>query len=253
MVFDAGITGFSGTGDVFEESGEDARLFIVGFGAIDGEAGRLMKAFMVGVIGVLEGRGPGSMDNDGKCLNRGEDGISAPFTPFACEIDDRWVIPLLPVGSETGTDGNLDVNSSNSSMVGKACENSAIVECASGGEDDAEDVGEGGPRLEGGTTAWGDDVVELLFDGGRTERGGGGGADTSVGDSLCERMGSGDLSEIGRGVGGATGTSRGLRLDVSTANPASFNFLTRSAMEFPTRLSGPASALSSLMSYVSRV
>jgi hypothetical protein len=128
MVFDAGITDFSGTGDDFEESGEGARLLIDGFGAIDGEAGRLMKAFMVGVIGVLEGRGPGSMDNDGKCLNRGEVGISTPFTPFGCEIDDRWVIPLLPVGCETGTDGNLDVNSSNSSIDGKACENSAIVE-----------------------------------------------------------------------------------------------------------------------------
>ena len=67
MVFDTGITGFSGTGDVFEDNGEDATL--CGFGAIDGEAGQLMKAFMVGVIGVLGGRGPGSMDNDGKCLD----------------------------------------------------------------------------------------------------------------------------------------------------------------------------------------
>lgn len=116
------------------------------------------------------------------------------------------------------------------------------------------DVGEGGPRLEGGTTAWGDDVVELLFDGGMTaERGGGGGADTSVGDSLCVRMGSGDLSGMERGEEGATGNSRGVRLDVSTANPASFNFLTRSAMEFPTRLSGFASVLLSLMRYVSKV
>lgn len=116
------------------------------------------------------------------------------------------------------------------------------------------DVGEGGPRLEGGTTAWGDDVVELLFDGGMTaERGGGGGADTSVGDSLCVRMGSGDLSGMERGEEGATGNSRGVPLDVSTANPASFNFLTRSAMEFPTRLSGFAPALLSLMRNVSRV
>lgn len=69
MVFDVEIAGFSGTGDVFGGSGEDARLLIDGFKAIVGEAGRLMKGFTVGVIGVLEGRGPGSMDNDGNCLN----------------------------------------------------------------------------------------------------------------------------------------------------------------------------------------
>lgn len=114
-------------GEVFEESGDDARLLIDGFEVITGEAGRLMNAFMVGVIGVLEGRGPGSIDNDGNCLKRGEVGISTPFTPFDCEVDDQWVALLLPVGSGTGTDGNLDVNSSNSSMDGKACENSAIV------------------------------------------------------------------------------------------------------------------------------
>lgn len=68
MVFNSGITGFSGTGDAFEMSGVDARLLIEGLEVIVGEAGRLMKAFMVGVIGVLEGRGPGSMDNDGNCL-----------------------------------------------------------------------------------------------------------------------------------------------------------------------------------------
>lgn len=47
-----------------------------------------MKAFMVGVIGVLEGRGPGSIDNDGNCLKRGEADISTPFTPSDCEVDD---------------------------------------------------------------------------------------------------------------------------------------------------------------------
>lgn len=86
-----------------------------------------MKAFTVGVIGVLEGRGPGSMDNDGNCFKRGEEGISTPFTPFDCEVDDQWVVLLFPVGSGTGTGGNLDANSSNSSMEGKACENPAIV------------------------------------------------------------------------------------------------------------------------------
>lgn len=110
-----------------EESGEDARLLIDGFEVITGEAGRLMKAFMVGVIGVLDGRGPGSIDNDGNCLKRGEVDISPLFMLVSCETDDRWVILLLPVGSGTGTDGNLDVNSSNSSIDGKACENPAIV------------------------------------------------------------------------------------------------------------------------------
>lgn len=68
IVFDAGTTGFSGTGDAFEESEADARLLIDDFDVTSGEVGRLMREFMVGVIGVLEGRGPGSIDNDGNCL-----------------------------------------------------------------------------------------------------------------------------------------------------------------------------------------
>lgn len=85
------------------------------------------------------------------------------------------------------------------------------------------------------------------------ESGGWGGADTSVGDNLCVRMGSGDLSGMERGVEGAAGNSREVRLEVSTANPASCNFLTRSAIEVPSRLLGPASLLSSLMGHVSKV
>ena len=248
MVFDSEITGFSGTGDVFEEIGGDAKLLIDGFEMTAGEAGRLIKAFIVGAIGVLEGRGPGSMDNDGKCLKCGEFDGSTPFILLDCAIDDGWVMPLLPAGSGTGTKGNLDANSSNSSMDGKACENSATVVKAGGGEDDPEDVGEGGPRLDGGTMACGDEAVELMFDGGiMAGGGGGGGGDETVGDSLCVRMGSGDLSGVARGEEGAAGNSRDVLLEVSMAKPASFNFLTRSAMEDPTCLLGPASTLSSLM------
>jgi hypothetical protein len=69
IVFDAGTTGFSGTGDGFEESGEDGRPLIDRFEVIAGEAGRLTKAFTVGVMGVLAGRGPGSIDRDGNSLN----------------------------------------------------------------------------------------------------------------------------------------------------------------------------------------
>ena len=91
-------------------------------------------------------------------------------------------------------------------------------------------------------------MVELLFDGGMTAgSGGGGSADTRDGESLCVRIGSGDLSGMERGEEGTTGKSREARLEVSTANPASFNFLTRSAIELPTRLLGPASVLSSLI------
>lgn len=84
------------------------------------------------------------------------------------------------------------------------------------------------------------------------KRGGGGGADAKVGDSLCVRTGSGDLSGMERGVEGARGNSR-VCLELSTANPASLNFLTRSAIESPSSLLGPASALSLLMGYVNRV
>lgn len=74
---------------------------------------------MVGVIGVLEGRGPGSIENEGNCFRRGEFNGSTPFKPFNCDTDDRWVVLLFPVGSGAGTDGNLDANSSNSSIEGK--------------------------------------------------------------------------------------------------------------------------------------
>ena len=39
MVFDSGMTGFSGIGDVFEEREESARLLIEDFDVIIGEAG----------------------------------------------------------------------------------------------------------------------------------------------------------------------------------------------------------------------
>lgn len=106
--------------------------------------------------------------------------------------------------------------------------------------------------MDGGTTAWGDDAVELLLDSGTmADSGGGGGVDISVDDSLCVRMGSGDLSGMEGGTEGATGNSREARLEVSTANPASFSFLTRSAIEGPTCLFD--SALGSLIGDVSRV
>lgn len=88
-MFVGGIVGFSNIGDDFGESGEDARLLMDGFEVIAGEAGRLMKEFMIGVMGVLEGRGPGSIDNDGNGLRAENIDESTPFGRFGWGTENR--------------------------------------------------------------------------------------------------------------------------------------------------------------------
>jgi hypothetical protein len=57
-----------------------------------------MNEFVIGVIGVLEGRGPGSTDNTGKLLIL--DRVECSPVPLAWDfdIDDRRLEMLLPVG-----------------------------------------------------------------------------------------------------------------------------------------------------------
>jgi hypothetical protein len=134
--------------------------------------------------------------------------------------------------------------SSSSSIDGKACENSVKYEDEVCGDDDGEDVGDGGPRLDRGTKACGDGVVDVEFD---VDSDAGGGkfeeaaeADTDV-DARFEfeyrfRIASGDTGGVGRLVGG----SRENRLLVApTDRPASWRDRIRSAMLPPDLYSVP--------------
>lgn len=73
-----GRTGFSPWGEGFEDNDDDAKLLIDGFDVIAGEAGRLIKEFIVIVIGVLDGLGPGSMESEGNDFKRGSSTSSTP-------------------------------------------------------------------------------------------------------------------------------------------------------------------------------
>lgn len=101
-----------------------------------GDAGRLLNVSMVGGMGVLEGRGPGSIGSAG---NRG--GINSDLPA------------LEPVFSPSC--------SSSSSMDGNDVENSVRLICDVRGEEPVDEEGEGGPKLEVGTRACGDGAEAL--------------------------------------------------------------------------------------------
>lgn len=110
-----GEMGYGGE-DVVGEDG--AGIATVG---LIGEPGRLANELVVGVLGVLDGRGPGSTGKIGKFLNipasrlvslSCSHSLSLSVRPFSL-TDDRLR------GEVPGT-----VNSSNSSILGKCCENS---------------------------------------------------------------------------------------------------------------------------------
>lgn len=80
----------------------------------EGEAGRLANELMVGVLGVLEGRGPGSMGRIGKLLN----------TPPSLRVSRETAEVLMAIGRTptppVGTEGSCNpVISSSSSIDGK--------------------------------------------------------------------------------------------------------------------------------------
>lgn len=109
------------------------------FGA--GDAGRLLKVSIVGGMGVLEGRGPGSM---GRAGNRG--GMNGD----------------LPALEPVGTDGSFSPScSSSSSMDGNDVANSVRLICDIRGEEPVDEDGEGGPKLDVGTRACGDGAEAL--------------------------------------------------------------------------------------------
>jgi hypothetical protein len=89
-----------------------------------GDGGRLTNELVVGVFGVLEGRGPGSTGRTGKLLNKtASRRLSRDLSlgeVVGCTL--LFVLALGPVG----TDGIIchPFTSSSSSIEGKCCENS---------------------------------------------------------------------------------------------------------------------------------
>lgn len=175
-------------------------------GGMVGEAGRLAKELVVGVLGVLDGRGPGSTERTGKFLKK------VASLRVSRVVTGARLVP----GSSTGTEGSCcSSSSSNSSIEGKVWENSVKLYEDVCGEEAGEDVGDGGPRLDRGTSACGEGVVEFEVEAVRFDD-----ADADAEERLglgkrC-RMVSGDIG----GVGGIL-ISREMRLVVLTDRPAS--------------------------------
>lgn len=100
-----------GIGIAGETGGEDPNK---GMGSRAGDPGRLAKELVVGVLGVLDGRGPGSTGRIGKFLN------IAPSLRLSRGIGRGFVPPV-------GTDGSCKPPiSSSSSIEGNICENSVM-------------------------------------------------------------------------------------------------------------------------------
>jgi len=117
-----------------------------------------MKELAMGVRGVLAGRGPGSTDNTGKLLILDRLMFSPAPLAWDFDTDDRRLEVLPPVGWTLGTLGKRETafsNSSSSSIEGKFCATSEMEgeKKDKRGDDESEDVGDGGPRDDGGTTA----------------------------------------------------------------------------------------------------
>jgi hypothetical protein len=177
--------------------------------ALAGEAGLLLKLLAIGGIGVLAGRSIWTAYSL-------KDAKGSPFR--------RALLTTVFVESEgipVGTDGSEKTGfSSNSSIEGKACEK---PERSSGGEDEGEDVGEGGPKLVGETKVCGEGVMGV-------------GGTTVVVVVFEVNIRLGDVGGVGR-----LATSRENRFEVPTERPLSCRARTRSAMEPPGLTMGPSS------------
>ena len=120
-------------------------------GTLAGEPGRLWNVSMVGGMGVLDGRGPRSMGSTGNglgCTNGGEEEVACRS---AIDIaPERESSPLVPVPSVRSLSASI---SSISSIEGKVWAKSCRLSTDILGEEDVDEDGEGGPRLEVGTSA----------------------------------------------------------------------------------------------------
>jgi hypothetical protein len=85
-----------------------------------GDAGRLANELVVGVLGVLEGLGPGSTGRVGKFLNKPPSLRLSRAVSLEGAVDMRGRDWLFVLGGMEGT----ICHSSSSSIEGKCCENS---------------------------------------------------------------------------------------------------------------------------------
>lgn len=130
-----------------EAVGEDGN----GSGPGAGEPGRLANELLVGVMGVLDGLGPGSADKIGKLLNIPASLLVSRPSPPSLPMPPFVSCPLIC----------SPFSSSSSSMLGKLWLNSDRLYVEACGEFPGDDVGLGGPNDDRGTKACGDGVVEL--------------------------------------------------------------------------------------------
>ena len=93
-------------------------------------------------------------------------------------LPDEREPELFPVGTEGNKRASI---SSSSSIEGKACWKPAKSKWFNRGEDEAEDVGEGGPKLEAGMRVCGEGFVEFVAVGGDDRLDGPGGCEGAVG------------------------------------------------------------------------
>ncbi len=129
-------------------------------------------------------------------------------------------------------------------MEGNAWENSTGVRKEVRGDEDVEDVGDGGPRAEGDTKEWdvgGVLVLDIFNEADGLWLMGGDNRERACREFLVVRVPSedGDVGESGTAV--VVGSSRETRLVVLTDRPASCNDRIRSAMLPPDTFCTPFS------------
>ena len=128
-------------------------------------------------------------------------------------------------------------------MEGNVWENSTGVRKEVRGDEDAEDVGDGGPSAEGDTKEW-DAFAELdIFD--ETDAlwlMGGDNKERACKEFLVVRVPSEEVDVGESGTAVVVGSSRETRLVVLTVKPASCNDRIRSAMLPPDRFCTPFSS-----------
>ncbi len=114
-----------------------------------GELGRLWKVSIVGGIGVLDGRGI-SIGSTGNGLGWIRGGAPLALRSANDGLLEREPVLLVPVGSGRSLRTSI---SSISSIEGKVCAKSCKLKTDMRGEDEVDEEGEGGPKLEVGTSA----------------------------------------------------------------------------------------------------
>jgi hypothetical protein len=191
-------------------------------------------------MGVLDGRCPSSMGSTGKDLEA-RFGEPSPAWWVLGGRWEAWPLELSVRASTSGTDRRLSISSS-SSMEGKVWLNSTGVRKDVRGEEEVEDVGDGGPRAEGDTKEWDvggvfdnfDDADALWLMGGDNR-------ERDCREFLVVRVPSEDVDVGESGTAVVVGSSLETRLAVLTDNPASCNDRIRSAMLPPDSFCTPFS------------